>query len=375
MRLFVSAGDPSGDLHASSLCCELKKTVAGKVEIAAIGGKRLKETADKFIEDIASLGVVGFWEPVKKLFYFRNLLKNVSHLLAEWQPQAVILVDYYGFNIHVAVSAKKLNIPVFYYISPQVWASRPGRIAKIKENVAKMLVIFPFEEKLYKEHGVPVSFVGHPILDLIPEPDLNEAPARIEPVIGLFPGSRPDEIRRHLPVMLKAARFIAGHNRHVRFLIFAVPGIEASVYNEAMSGIKAGFLVELVHDDNFVIRRAIDVAIASSGTITLENALLGVPTVVIYKLSWPTYLLARAFIKVKYIAMPNLLAGRELLPEFIQHKARPEHIAGVITEWLDSKVAVSRIRQELLGLRQKLGQPGAARKAAHIILNELTALT
>lgn len=364
-RILFVAGDPSGDEHAARVAAESKVRGA---EILAAGGPALRAVADRWLGDVVSQGVMGFWEPLKKIPFFLNVLNRVIRpALREWEPQVVVPTDFYGFNRHVARSAKDAGRRVCYFISPQVWASRPGRIQTLKKCVDRMLVIFPFEEKLYRDAGVPVTFVGHPLLDVLPDVSAS-APSNVEPRVGLLPGSRPSEVRRLLPVFLETAdRMPAG----TRFVLFAAPTLSNAFYDRFLAGRRPGkHLLEVVRDENYSIRRGLDMALACSGTATLENALLGIPTVVAYKTSWPTYLLARTLVNVPYIAMPNILARKVLMPEHIQTRARPNELAeALVTLWKDGS-ARKAVRGELLALRGQLGGPGAARRAADAILGE-----
>ena len=226
-----------------------------------------------------------------------------------------------------------------------------------------MLVIFPFEERLYHDAGVPVSFVGHPLLDLVPpplavHPDAGRA-------VGILPGSRTSELRRHLPVCFGAFEILHAQRRDIRGLLFAAASQPDQAYGVLPDGVR------LVRDRNYQQRATLDVAICSSGTATLENALLGVPMVVIYKLSWPTYAIARAIVTVKQIAMANVLAGREIVPELIQNDATPERVAAEASAILDDPRRAAQMRADLEALRQPLGEPGAVNRAATVILREL----
>jgi lipid-A-disaccharide synthase len=363
VEVLVVAGDPSGDIHAADLARHLKR---GGARVVAVGGVRLKAEADEFIEDLASRGVTGFWEPVAKLGFLVGLLSRLKQRVAK--AKAVVCVDFYGFNRRVLSLASAAGKPSYYYVSPQVWASRPGRVKVLKRLVRRMLVIFPFEEALYKEAGVPCSFVGHPLLDHVPEPVARKAPGR-PLVVGLLPGSRPSEISRLLPLLLDSFALLRRHFPESRAEVFAADGLPDAAYAQALNKEN----VEIVRDANYRRRSQLDLALISSGTATLETALLGVPMVVVYKLSWPTYLIARAIIHVPFISMANILAGKELAPELIQHHATPKKVAAAARGLLDDPRKYKALRAELAGLRSKLGRPGAAQRAAEAILRDLRA--
>jgi lipid-A-disaccharide synthase len=361
--LLVVSGDPSGDLHASNLIRALQQRDPS-VRIAAVGGPLTRAVADEFLEDLASRGVTGFWEPVLKLRFLLDLAKRIGTLLRERRPAAVICVDFYGFNRRVLGLAKDAGVPAFYFISPQVWATRPGRIAVLKRLVRRMLVIFPFEERLYTDAGVPVTFVGHPLLDLIHAP-ADRGPSNAAPVIGLLPGSRTSEIERHLPVFFQAFARLRASRPALRAWLFAAASQPDARYGNLPDG------VTLVRDADYTLRRTLDVAICSSGTATLENALLGIPMVVVYRMSWITYRIARALVRVEHIAMANILAGRRLVPELIQHAATPARVAAEASLFLDDAHRAGEVREALIGIRRALGEPGAAARAAGEILREI----
>ncbi len=354
------AGDPSGDLHASNLIKALKRRDPS-VRVAAVGGPLCRAVADEFLEDLASRGVTGFLEPALNIPFLFKLAGRLRAFITGRRPDALICVDYYGFNRRILPFAKAAGVPAFYFVSPQVWASRPGRIKVLKRLVDKMLVIFPFEEKLYREAGVPAEFVGHPLLDLIPEP---KDPGERSNLIGLLPGSRSSELRRHLPVFLEAFRLLRVTNRFLEARLFAAASQPDSAYGRLPDG------VTLVREQDYARRAELDLAICSSGTATLENALLGIPMVVVYKLSWPTYAIARALVKVKHIAMANLLAGKTVVPELIQRDATAARIFIEASALLDDPAKAAAMRVALLKVRRSLGEPGAADRAAAAVLAE-----
>jgi len=310
--------------------------------------------------------VTGFWEPALKIGFLLKLAKKLKTFLTERRPAALICVDYYGFNRRILPYAKAAGVPAFYFVSPQVWASRPGRVKVLKRLVDKMLVIFPFEEDLYRAAGVPVEFVGHPLLDLIPETRAHR-PEPGAPRIGLLPGSRSSELRRHLHMFYAAFKVLRLERPGAKGFVFASPNQPDAAYGRLPDG------VELVRENDYAVRATLDLAICSSGTATLENAVLGVPMVVVYKLSWPTYAIARAIIRVPYIAMANLLAGRALVPELIQREATGENVAAAAVGLLEDPRRHLALQKDLLALRPLLGGSGAAERAAREILAELKA--
>jgi len=364
--LLIVCGDPSGDLHASSLIAALKRRAPG-VRVAAVGGPLSRAVADEFVEDLAARGVTGFVRPILTLRFLRGLLERLEQFMTTRRPAALVCIDYYGFNRRVLERARRAGVPALYYVSPQVWASRPGRVHVLRQLVRRMLVIFPFEESLYRAAGVPVEFVGHPLLDRIPAP----APRRPAPAVshtrrvGLLPGSRGSELAAHVPVLLEAFRLLRETRPDLEGLIFAPPSQPDAAYGTLPPGVR------LVREEGYDVRSTLDIALCKSGTATLENAMLGIPMVVLYRTSWPEYLAARAVARVKFIAMPNLLAGREVVTELIQHHATPQRLASEAAALLDNPQRYDTVRADLLALRDKLGGPGAADRAAAAILASL----
>jgi lipid-A-disaccharide synthase len=359
MEIFISAGDISGEMHAARLAAELKRS-GPAVRITSLGGEKLKAASDNFILDLTKFGGFGFWQPFKLYFRLKSVLRDIT---SRWdrgpRPDKVVLVDYYGFNIRLAAEACKRSIPVYYYISPQVWASRAGRIRKLAKYVRKMLVILPFEEELYGKAGVDAVFVGHPLLDTIPAP-LEKGESGNKNIIGLFPGSRPSVIKKHLPIMLESAKLIAA-KLPCEFILFASHNARAML---SIPGIKT------VVDEDFAERRKLDFAITVSGTVSLENTLLGIPMAVMYKLSWFNYYLAKTLVRIPYITMANILLNRMAVPELIQGDANPRRISRTVADILGDSARTAELRKSLLSIREMLGKPGAAGRAAGIILND-----
>jgi lipid-A-disaccharide synthase len=356
MNIFVSAGDLSGEIHLAGLVKELKK-IDGSISISALGGSRLKEVSNDFLADIVNINAFGFL-PIKQILYLKKVYAQVKTLFLRQKPDKVILTDYYGFNIRLARLAKSLNIPVYYFISPQVWASRSGRIAKLKDCVKKMLLIFPFEEKLYRARGVDAVFVGHPLLDKIEQKtnlDISKPPA-----IGLFPGSRKDAIERHLPVIIKTAEILK-EKIPARFMMFN---------SNATLKTRLPSFIELKSPDDMDARKSIDIAVCPSGTVSLENALYGIPMAVMYKLSLINYLIIRTLIKVKHITIANILMDKPIVKEFIQFDAKPQKIAEHVLELLHPEIYARKVG-ELIEVRKVLGEGGALKRTAQIIVKEM----
>ena len=370
-RIMIVAGEASGDLHAANLVKALKK-IDPRIEIFGLGGKKMKEAGVEIVCDMVEFAVIGFIEVLKHLGTFKKIFKKLLELLETKRPDAVILVDYPGFNLRLAKFAKQKNIPVIYYISPQIWAWGRKRIQEIKQYVDKMVVIFGFEEELYKQAGVKASFVGHPFLDVVrPEWKKEEIIKRLHLKysslkISLLPGSRTKEIERHLPVMLKSCELINKELPDTEFILSRRGDLDSSIYNKILdcSKIKPHSMEDRPYD----IMEISDLVIVSSGSATLETAIMEKPMVIIYKTSMITWLLAKNLIKIPNIGLVNIVAGKKIVPEFVQFKANAAKISKKSLEILRDKNLQENIRKELRKVKERLGERGATYRAAHLIL-------
>jgi len=357
-RIFLSCGDPSGDFHAARLVPELRKRNA---VVHALGGRRTEAAGAELLENIVKESVVGFWESLKKFGYYRGVLEKTKKYLTRNPADALLLVDFWGFNSHLGEWAGKRGIPVYYYISPQVWASREGRAERIKRWVRKMFVVFPFEEDFYRKKGIPVRFVGHPLLDVVPPP-LDALPQKVS--VGVLPGSRNQEVKSLFPLFCELCGRLRRDFTGSEFFLFAHPDIDWSEIEIP------GYFTKVSSDEFYEKRRELLFALTASGTATLENTLLGIPMAVFYRLSFFTYQLARRLVRVPYIGMPNILSGKLLVPEFIQH-LDPELIYPVLKKNIENRAGLTGIREELLKLRGSLGRPGVAERVAGCLLDDL----
>jgi len=385
-KMFIVAGDPSGDLHGANLVNALKE-MSSQIEIYGLGGERMEKAGVVLLDKLTDLAIVGFSEAIINIVALRRIYRKAKEFLRNEKPDIIVLIDYPGFNLRLASLAKRLKIPLIYYIGPQIWAWRRGRIKDIAELVNKMLVIFPFEEETYREAGVDVSFVGHPLLDTI-QPTKSKEEVYLKygldpdfPIIGLMPGSRKQEIERLLSIMLEASRKIA-KNRKAQFVLPLASNIPMSYIKERITEFEKDRLnrtkesplpILVVRDEDYNIRRVMTLALVASGTATLENACLGIPMIIIYKVSFFSYLLARLLIRIPIIGLANIVAGKRVVPEFIQRKARSEEIAKVACHWLSNPGIMKEIKKELEKVRERLGTPGASKRVAKIILEGGTA--
>ncbi|WP_028324931.1 lipid-A-disaccharide synthase [Desulfatirhabdium butyrativorans] len=365
--IFLIAGEASGDLHGANVVRAIRR-MDPDIAVTGIGGAHLRDAGMETLIDASALSVVGITEVIAHLPVIFSSLAAVKRALRERRPDLVLLIDYPDFNLRVARMAKGLGIPVFYYISPQIWAWRENRVRTIARRIDHMAVILPFEADFYKKHGVPVTFVGHPLMDTplgaeVPRERPLEGPA----VIGLLPGSRTGEIRRLLPVMIESARRIAEHSPATRFLLSRAPGVEASLLRALLP---EGFPVEIADDLSDVFRQAA-LVVAASGTVTLQSAIQGIPMIIVYKVSPISYRLGKWLIKVPHIGLINLIAGRKIVPELIQDEADGPNIAQTALRMLGDPLLLQTMRNDLLEARRILGGPGASERAARIALSFL----
>ena len=370
-RILIVAGEASGDLHGARLVEALRRRAPG-VALEGMGGARMRAAGVHLLADAADTAVVGFTELWEKRRALRQALRRLRDHLHAVRPALLICIDFPDFNLLLARTARRLQVPVCYFISPQVWAWRGGRIRTIRRLVRKMLVLFPFEEALYREAGVDVTFVGHPLLDVLADvPSRERCRAALEipesaPVLGLLPGSRQAEVRRHLPLLLEAASSLATSQPALKVLIGLAPTLDARDAEAAVAA--GGVAATVIHGRTYELMRAGDLLLAVSGTVTLEAAILGTPMVITYRLGTLSWLIARLLIDVRFIGLPNLVANDGVVPEFIQHDATPERLARAAAEILESPERQARMRAALADVRARLGTPGAAERAAREVL-------
>lgn len=366
MKYYIIAGEASGDLHASNLVAEIKKKDR-KAEFRGCGGDRMKAEGVDLLKHYRTMAYMGFVEVAVNL---RKVLGNIAQVkkdIVEYQPDALILVDYPGFNLRIAKFAHEKGLKVLYYISPQVWAWKRHRVHKIKASVDKMLVILPFEEEFYKNYGVDVTYVGNPLLDELAKFGTanrsiflrrNSLGEKRE-IIALLPGSRKQEVKRMLPVMLK----VASHFPDYQFVVAGVSSLEKALYKKIM-GTADVFFVE---NQTYELLQNSSAALVTSGTATLETALFSVPEVVCYKATGFSYRLAKWMIKVKFISLVNLVMDKEVVKELIQSDLREENLV----KELDSLLHNGKLQRQLLEdyeeLKDRLGNAGASEKAAAAI--------
>ncbi|MFH1878606.1 MAG: lipid-A-disaccharide synthase [Candidatus Omnitrophota bacterium] len=367
-NILIIAGEPSGDMRAAELLKELRGLLSD-ASFWGIGGDRMKAEGVELIEHIKNFSLVGVWEVAKQIFKIRKQFNSLACQITARKPRMAILVDYPGFNLKVAAFLRKNKIPVVYYIIPQVWAWGKWRIKALKKFTDKILVLFDFENDLLTRHGINCDFVGHPIIEKVPPLSASGAEKVKKGItISLLPGSRGHEIKNLLPVMLETAEKIAGHKPGINFIIAESSNIDRALYDEYLSRHK-GLRVSILKDDTFTCLEKSDAAIVTSGTATLETAVMKKPFVIIYKASPLTYILFRLFAKVRFIGLVNIIAGKEIVPELLQEKASPDKISSIILDVLDNPAVAEKQREELGKIRAALGEKGAPYRAAVSIVN------
>ena len=368
--IMIIAGEASGDKHGAKLARSIKAQ-SHNAFLFGVGGQAMKAEGVRCIVDAETLSVVGITEVISILPTVFRAMATVKKALSSLKPDLLILIDFPEFNFRVAAAAKKLGIPVLYYISPQIWAWRQERVKKVKELVDHMAVILPFEARFYQDHDVPVTFVGHPLLDgLTTEVSRPAAESgRQQPVIGLLPGSRGKEVSALLPVMLDAARMIQRKLPAAKFIVSCSASVNAGQVEHLVRSYKSDLDIEVARGPVEEVFKQSHLLVAASGTVTLEAALHGVPTIIVYKVSPFSYWLGKRLIKVKHIGITNLIAQKELQPELIQDDASPAGIAEKIVNMIRDRDGLRQGEAELMRVRDLLGGAGASDRVARIALN------
>ncbi|MHB8138189.1 MAG: lipid-A-disaccharide synthase [Smithellaceae bacterium] len=374
-RVMIVAGEASGDLHGSFLVREML-AINPSLHFFGIGGNRMKEAGVRLLASSADIAVVGVSEVFSKIGSFIQINASIRKSMDQIKPSIVILIDFPDFNLNiVARAAKKRNIKIFYYISPQVWAWREGRVRQIKRLVDKMAVILPFEVDFYAGHGFSAHYVGHPLRDTV-KTAFTQSQARLhfglsekKTTIGLLPGSRTAEVTKLLPEMMKAVQIISKKIPDTQYILPLADTLDENTIAEIISAF--GISVKMVSGQTYDVLACCDLAIVTSGTATLETGLMGVPMIIIYKLSLFSELIARMIIKRQQIGLVNIIAGKSIVPELLQRDANGPRIAQEALAILLNEEKKREIIAELNDIRTKLGEPGAARRAAQIACDML----
>jgi len=373
-KVMLVSGESSGDQHAANLFLELKKRCPG-VQGIGMGAKKMAAAGVEIHYDSSDIGVIGVIEVIKRYAEIRRALKAMQQLLLEQRPDLLICVDYKEFNFKLATFAKKNGIKVLFYVSPQVWAWRPGRVVKYGKVIDMMAVIFPFEVPFYEKENVPVRYVGHPSVDTAyakrsKEQDLNEYGLSSDQlVVGILPGSRTDEINRMLPIMLQAAELIQQTIPDIQFVLPQADSVSDALLQASFqhSNIQVKAIKNQFHDTV----QCCDAVMTVSGTATLEIALLKVPMLVAYKLSTITYLLAKILVDTEFIGLPNIIAGKAVVKEFIQYEASAENLAEEVLKMLRDKQYIQKLLDGLQSVKVKVGNGGGSENMAELVMEML----
>ena len=369
-KILISAGEASGDIHAAAVTAALKQ-IDSSVEVFGMGGDALRAAGGEVLFDIKDHGVMGFVEVIKKLPDLFKLRSDFARVMDERKPDCLVVVDYPGFNMKLAKVAHDKGIPVVSYIAPSAWAWNKGRAKNVAKIVDKVACIFPFEYDVYEEAGAPVEFVGHPLLDIV-HPTMERAEAEAwagkeagHPLVLLMPGSRLMEIEKMLPTLLEGAKLLKKQLPEVQF---AMPRAGTIPLELLQSKIKAsGLEIKITEGHNYDLFSVADLALATSGTVTLEAALCGLPSVIVYRTSALNAFIARRVINIPNIGLPNIVAGRQILPELLQEDFTPANVAKTAVELLAPERR-PQLEADLAFMKARLGEPGAVKRVAQLIL-------
>ena len=369
-RILISAGEASGDIHAAAVTAAIKK-IDSSAEVFGMGGDALRNAGGEVLFDIKDHGVMGFVEVLKKLPDLFKLRDDFEKVMDERKPDCLITVDYPGFNMKLAKLAHDKGIPVVSYIAPSAWAWHKSRAKKVAKIVDKVACIFPFEYDVYKEAGAPVEFVGHPLVDIV-KPKMSQEEAMVfagkekgKKLILLMPGSRLMEIEKMLPTLLEAAKLIKKQLPEVSFVMPRAGTIPISLLEKKIKA--SGLEVKITEGNNYDLFSVADLALATSGTVTLEAALCGLGSVIVYKTNPVTYFIAKLVVNIPHIGLPNIVAAKSVLPELIQNDFTPAKVAQEALALLESE-RNAKMKEDLAYVKERLGKPGAVGRVAELVL-------
>lgn len=369
--IYFVAGEASADNHGAALMRALRNADVD-LQFIGRGGPAMKAIAGANFQNwIDKSGVLGLWEVIKQYGYFRKQFAAALREIGESKPDAVVLIDYPGFNLRLARALRKRSPSqeIIYYISPQVWAWNRGRIKKMARWLDLMLCIFPFEADLYNQSGLRTIFVGHPMIERLAEKKIDITPA--SDLVGLFPGSRAREVKKIFPAMIETAHELRESKPDLRFEVAAAANELAAQIDKMLPAQDRQMFAIKVGETSEIMQRAF-VGIVASGSATLEAAYFRMPFALVYKVAWPTYVAGRALVKVNYLGMPNVLADKEIVPEFVQHRAQPSEMAKAIERLIDDSHARQQMIWEFDKIVAQLGESGASERAAREILAEIS---
>ncbi len=372
LKIMFSAGEVSGDLHGERLAKAIREH-APETELIGFGGDRMARAGVHLFRNFSSYNLMGVWEVLKNLRRILELLNALTDFMRQEKPDLLVLIDYPDFNWRLAKRAKAIGIPVFSYIPPSAWAWRKGRAADCTAIADEFVAIFPFETKVYEEAGANISFVGNPLVDTV-KPELSEAEAKTyfgiqgnPHIVLLLPGSRKQEIRLLFPAMLGAARRLLQEDPNTVFFLPVADGIDTDALREQIATAKVP--VQLTRENRYSLMKIADVAVATSGTVVMEAALLGLPCVVLYRMAKLNYWIGRMLVHVDHISLPNLLMSKRIQPELLQDEVEPERIARELRSLYRGEPHRDEVTADLKQACEKLGRPGASQRIAEIILS------
>lgn len=366
-QIMIIAGEASGDMHAAEMIQALQKKRT-QLKAYGMGSARMREAGVELLVDANEISVMGLWEVLLKYRKLKRTLHYLQEEMLRRQPDLLILVDFVEFNLKLAEAAKRAGIKVLFYVSPQIWAWRPGRIHKIGQKIDMMTVIFPFEVPYYKEAGIPVRYVGHPLVDQVLQGRERPEPIPVtkhSPVIGLLPGSRRSEIQRILPVLLDAAMMLREKHTQSRFLLPLAHTLSRDDLQPILNQYP-DLPLELFEGRSHDVMAASDAIMTASGTATLEIALMDVPMAIVYRMSPLSYWILKPLVSIDYVGLPNIVAGRGIVREFIQGDARPELICDEVDRLLTDSAYRDKMLMDLKDVREKLGPGGGAENVAAV---------
>lgn len=374
-KILIVCGEPSGDLHASNLVKDIR-TLDNSVRFFGMGGSLCRRAGVDIVFDISGLALIGLVEVLKNIFTVGRAYRAILKKADAEKPDLAILVDYPGFNLRLAAELKKRAIPIVYYISPQVWAWGRNRVNIIKRYVKKILVFFKFEEELYKTYSIDAQFIGHPLLDTVKMSVRREeflqkhGLSPNKPMLALLPGSRPNEVKALLPIMAAAAVIMKKSGGDIQFAVSKHPDLDMELYRKVLQA--SGIDAKLIEGDTYNLVGSSDLALVASGTATLETAIIGTPLVITYKVSFGTFIAYKIVANTRFLGIVNIIAGKEVAPEFLQYEATPEKIAAKLSELIRDKSKLQAMRAELAKVKSSLGFPGASLRAARAVLSLLS---
>ena len=363
----IIAGEASGDLHGAGVVRELKQ-INPTMDIYGVGGDTMKREGMSLVYDIRELGFMGFVEVIKHIPFIKTMERALEQVVKYKKPDVLLLIDYPGFNLRFAAIAKRYGVKIMYYISPQVWAWHKSRVKKMRGLIDKMLVIFPFEVDFYKREGIDAEFVGHPLMEVLASRldragfckryEIDETRG----IIALFPGSRLQEVENIFPNMLEAAKTVAAQ-KNMEVVVGIAPTLDEKYFRTLfkVNGI------HLVKGASYELMQHASFAYVTSGTATLETACFATPMVVVYRSSWLTYLIGRLLVRVKNIGLVNIVAGKRIVPELVQHKASRRNLTRVALSILNDPARIAEMKSELVKIKRMLGEHGASHVVARRI--------